>query len=49
MLFRSLQNAASVAALLLMTEAVVTEKPEKETPMSMPPGGGMGGMGGGMY
>ena len=46
----ALQNAASVAALLLMTEAVVTDKPEKETagPM-MPPGGGMGGMGGGMY
>jgi len=45
----ALQNAASVAALLLMTEAVVTEKPEKEPPMPMPPGGGMGGMGGGMY
>ena len=45
----ALQNASSVAALLLMTEAVVTDKPEKETPMSMPPGGGMGGMGGGMY
>ncbi|MDD4980611.1 MAG: chaperonin GroEL [Candidatus Omnitrophica bacterium] len=45
----ALQNAASVAALLLMTEAVVTEKPEKEAPMPMPPGGGMGGMGGGMY
>jgi len=43
----ALQNAASVAALLLMTEAVVTDKPEKESsgPM-MPPGGGMGGMGG---
>ncbi len=24
-------------------------KPEKESPMPMPPGGGMGGMGGGMY
>jgi chaperonin GroEL len=45
----ALQNASSVAALLLMTEAVVTDKPEKETPMPMPPGGGMGGMGGGMY
>ncbi len=45
----ALQNAASVAALLLMTEAVITDKPEKESPMSMPPGGGMGGMGGGMY
>lgn len=46
----ALQNAASVAALLLMTEAVVTDKPEKESPgPMMPPGGGMGGMGGGMY
>jgi len=45
----ALQNASSVAALLLMTEAVVTDKPEKETPMPMPSGGGMGGMGGGMY
>ncbi|MFH1889096.1 MAG: chaperonin GroEL [Candidatus Omnitrophota bacterium] len=45
----ALQNAASVAGLLLMTEAVVTDKPEKESPMPMPPGGGMGGMGGGMY
>ncbi len=43
----ALQNAASVAALLLMTEAVITDKPEKESPGSMmPPGGGMGGMGG---
>ena len=42
----ALQNAASVAGLLLMTEAVVTDKPEKEAPMPMPPGGGMGGMGG---
>ncbi|PIV39412.1 MAG: chaperonin GroEL [Candidatus Omnitrophica bacterium CG02_land_8_20_14_3_00__42_8] len=45
----ALQNAASVAALLLMTEAIVTEKPEKEAHMPMSPGGGMGGMGGGMY
>lgn len=37
----ALQNAASVAALLLMTEAVVTDKPEKEEKMPpMPPGGG---------
>jgi chaperonin GroEL len=42
----ALQNAASVAALLLMTEAVVTEKPEKEEKMPpMPPGGGYGGPG----
>ncbi|MBU4473284.1 MAG: chaperonin GroEL [Candidatus Omnitrophica bacterium] len=46
----ALQNAASVAALLLMTEAIITEKPEKEDRMPpMPSGGGMGGMGGGMY
>ena len=44
----ALQNAASVAALLLMTEAIVTDKPEKEEKMPpMPPGGGYGG--GGMY
>jgi chaperonin GroEL len=42
----ALQNAASIAALLLTTECVVTDKPEKESPMPMPPGGGMGGMGG---
>jgi len=41
----ALQNAASIAGLLLTTEAIVTEKPEEDdkTPM---PGGGMGGMGG---
>ncbi|OGX40878.1 MAG: chaperonin GroL [Omnitrophica WOR_2 bacterium RIFCSPLOWO2_01_FULL_41_12] len=45
----ALQNAASVAALLLMTEAVITDKPEKEDKMPpMPPGGGGYG-GGGMY
>jgi len=44
----ALQNAASIAALLLTTEAVVTDKPEKEEKMpSMSPGGGYGG--GGMY
>jgi chaperonin GroEL len=43
----ALQNAASIAALLLTTEAVVCDKPEKEDKMpAMPPGGGMGGMGG---
>ncbi len=39
----ALQNAASVAALLITTEAVVTEKPEKEKALAsppMPPGGG---------
>ena len=45
----ALQNASSVAALLLTTEAMVAEKPkEKEDMPGMPPGGGMGGMGGGM-
>ena len=40
----ALQNAASVAGLLLTTEAMVAELPKKEAPM--PAGGGMGGMGG---
>ena len=39
----ALQNAASIAGLLLTTEALVTEIPEKEKTPSMPPGG-MGGM-----
>ncbi len=42
----ALQNAASVAGLLLTTEAMVAEKPKEETTPAMPPGGGMGGMGG---
>jgi chaperonin GroEL len=43
----ALQNAASIAALILTTEALVTDKPEEAPPMpAMPPGGGMGGMGG---
>jgi len=41
----ALQDAASVAGLLITTEAMVAEKPEKKEP-AMPPGGGMGGMGG---
>jgi chaperonin GroEL len=40
----ALQNAASVASLLLTTECVVVEKPEEEKAPAMPPGGGMGGM-----
>ena len=44
----ALENAASVAGLLLMTEACIVEKPEKEKMPMMPPGGGMGDMGG-MY
>jgi chaperonin GroEL len=44
----ALQNAASVAGLMLTTETLVTDIPEKkEAPAGMP-GGGMGGMGGGM-
>lgn len=42
----ALQNAASVASLMITTEALVAEKPEKKPPYpQMPPGGGMGGMG----
>ncbi|HEY8964928.1 MAG TPA: chaperonin GroEL [Candidatus Methylacidiphilales bacterium] len=41
----ALQNAASIAGLLLTTEAVIVELPEKEAPAPAP-GGGMGGMGG---
>jgi chaperonin GroEL len=43
----ALQNAASVAGMLCTTEVLITEKQEEKQPM-MPPGGGMGGMGG-MY
>ncbi|WP_028966045.1 chaperonin GroEL [Sphingomonas phyllosphaerae] len=41
----ALQNAASVAGLLITTEATVSELPEDKAP-AMPAGGGMGGMGG---
>ncbi len=41
----ALENASSVASLLLMTEAVIFEKPEEDKGPPMPPGG----MGGGMY
>ena len=45
----ALQNAASIAGLLLTTECLVTELPEKEKPSpGGGHGGGMGGMGGGM-
>jgi chaperonin GroEL len=38
----ALQDGASIAGLLITTEAMVAEKPKKETPMpAMPPGGGM--------
>ena len=43
----ALQNAASVSAMVLTTESVVADKPEKESPM--PAGGGMPGGMGGMY
>ncbi len=51
----ALQNAASIASMLLTTEALIAEIPEKQDAgPAMPPGGmngmgGMGGMGGGMY
>ena len=46
----ALQNAASISALLLTTESLITDLPEEKSAMpAMPPGGGMGGMGGGMY
>ena len=52
----ALQNAASIAGLLLTTDCLVSEKPKDKDEMAMPPGGpgmgggmgGMGGMGGGM-
>jgi len=40
----ALQNAASIAGLLLTTEAIVADKPEKKSEPAMPPGGGMGMM-----
>ena len=47
----ALENAASIAGLLLTTEALICDIPEEEKAPAMPPGGmggGMGGMGGGM-
>ncbi len=40
----ALQDAASVAGLLVTTEAMIAEKPEKKAPAGGPPGGGMGDM-----
>jgi chaperonin GroEL len=42
----ALENAASVAGLMLTTEATIVEKPEEKKPQmpGMPPGGGMGDM-----
>jgi len=48
----ALQNAASIAALMITTETIITDIPEEEKPMpggGMPGGMGGGGMGGGMY
>jgi chaperonin GroEL len=47
----ALQNASSVASLMLTTEVMITELPEEKGAMPPMPGGmgGMGGMGGGMY
>jgi len=42
----ALQDAASVAGLLITTEAAIAEKPEDKPAMGGMPGGGMGGMGG---
>jgi chaperonin GroEL len=42
----ALQNAASVAALMLTTQCMIAEKPHEEAPMPAMPPGGMGGMGG---
>ncbi|MGB3543150.1 chaperonin GroEL [Rubrivirga sp.] len=44
----ALENAGSVAGLLLTTQSVIVDKPEQEPAMPMGGGGGMGGMGGGM-
>jgi len=41
----ALENAASIAATFLTTEAVVVDKPEKKDDMGGGMGGGMGGMG----
>jgi len=46
----ALENAASVAGILLMTEVLISDMPEEEKPgPGMPPGGGMPGGMGGMY
>jgi chaperonin GroEL len=37
----ALENAASIAAMILTTECLITDIPEKEKPAPMPPGGGM--------
>ncbi|MGB8744120.1 MAG: TCP-1/cpn60 chaperonin family protein, partial [Xanthobacteraceae bacterium] len=42
----ALQNAASIAGLLITTEAMIAERPKRDSAGSAMPGGGMGGMGG---
>ena len=42
----AVQNAASIAGMILTTEASITEIPEEDNMPPMPPGGDMGGMGG---
>ncbi len=42
----ALQDASSVASLLVTTEALIAELPKKDAGMPAMPGGGMGGMGG---
>jgi len=44
----ALQDAASVASLIITTEAIITEKPADKADAHPSHGGGMGGMGGGM-
>jgi len=44
----ALQDAASVAGLMITTEAIITDKPEDNKPQAGGGSGGMGGMGGGM-
>ena len=41
----ALQNAASIAAMILTTEVLITDLPEKENKTPAPGGRGMGGMG----
>ncbi|OAI26538.1 molecular chaperone GroEL [Methylosinus sp. R-45379] len=40
----ALQDAASIAGLIVTTEATITEQPKKDAGPALPPGGGMGGM-----
>ena len=40
----ALENAASIAAMILTTDVLITDMPEKDKAPAMPPGGGMGGM-----